>query len=70
MKKVKKGQNLLRINEIKISVLLACQARANKIGVFYKHFTKTEKIKRFVAGTVFVVSGIDYVLIFTEILNP
>lgn len=69
MKKVKKGQNLIRINEIEISGLLVCQATANKIGVFYKHIIKTEEIMLFVAGVIFIVSGIYYVLIFTEIPN-
>ncbi|MDZ7612721.1 MAG: aromatic aminobenezylarsenical efflux permease ArsG family transporter [Flavobacteriaceae bacterium] len=43
---------------------------ANKIGVFYKHITKVEKIMRYIAGVVFILAGIYYVLIFSEILNP
>lgn len=37
---------------------------AGKIGVFYNHITKIEKLMRTVAGVVFVIIGLYYVYIF------
>ncbi len=42
---------------------------AGKVGVFYNRITKIEKIMRVVAGIVFIITGLYYVSIFTEILN-
>ena len=41
---------------------------ANSIGAFYNRITKIEKVMRTVAGFVFLLTGIYYILIFTEIL--
>ncbi len=41
---------------------------AGKIGVFYAKITKLEKIMRLVAGIVFVLVGIYYILIFAGIM--
>lgn len=38
---------------------------ANSVGVFYNKITKIEKWMRFVAGVVFVLTGIYYIFIFT-----
>lgn len=40
---------------------------ANKIGVFYAKITQIEKVMRYIAGVVFILAGIYYVGIFTEI---
>ncbi len=40
-----------------------------KIGVFHKKITKIEKIMRTVAGGVFILTGIYYVLIFTGLIT-
>lgn len=42
---------------------------ANSVGVFYNRITKIEKSMRYVAGSVFILTGLYYVLIFTEILK-
>lgn len=42
---------------------------AGKIGVFYNRITKIEKVMRTVAGVVFILTGLYYVLIFTGILK-
>ena len=42
---------------------------AGKIGVFYNRITKIEKVIRTVAGVVFIMTGLYYVLIFTGILE-
>ena len=42
---------------------------AGKVGVFYNRITKIEKIMRTVAGLVFIITGLYYVSIFTEILK-
>lgn len=42
---------------------------ANNVGVFYNRITKIEKVMRYVAGVVFVLTGLYYVLIFSEILK-
>ncbi len=41
---------------------------AGKIGVFYTKITKLEKIMRLVAGIVFILVGIYYILIFTGVM--
>ena len=41
---------------------------AGKIGVFFAKITKLEKIMRFVAGIVFILVGIYYILIFTGVM--
>jgi len=41
---------------------------ANSIGTFYSRITKIEKAMRYVAGVVFILTGIYYILIFTEII--
>ena len=41
---------------------------ANNIGAFYSRITNIEKVMRTVAGFVFLLTGIYYILIFTEIL--
>ena len=41
---------------------------ASKVGVFYNSITKIEKVMRTVAGVVFILTGIYYVLIFTGVL--
>ena len=41
---------------------------AGKVGVFYNKITKIEKVMRTVAGVVFIVTGLYYVLIFTGLL--
>ncbi len=38
------------------------------VGVFYNRISKAEKIMRYVAGVVFVLTGIYYILIFTEVI--
>lgn len=40
-----------------------------KVGLFYKKITKAEKIMRVIAGVVFVLTGIYYVLIFTGVIS-
>ncbi|MGV8947295.1 MAG: aromatic aminobenezylarsenical efflux permease ArsG family transporter [Lutibacter sp.] len=40
---------------------------AGKVGVFYNRITKIEKVMRTVAGVVFILTGIYYVLIFMEV---
>ncbi|MCK0132084.1 aromatic aminobenezylarsenical efflux permease ArsG family transporter [Flavobacteriaceae bacterium F08102] len=52
---------------ILFTYLLAFTAR--KVGVFYNRITKIEKIMRTVAGIVFIMTGLYYVLIFTGILS-
>lgn len=42
---------------------------AAKIGVFYNRITKIEKGMRWVAGVVFIITGLYYVSIFTGILK-
>ncbi len=42
---------------------------AGKVGVFYNRITKIEKVMRTVAGAVFIITGLYYVLIFTGILE-
>jgi cytochrome c biogenesis protein CcdA len=42
---------------------------AGKIGVFYNRITKIEKVMRYVAGIVFIMTGLYYILIFTGILE-
>ena len=42
---------------------------AGKVGVFYKRITKIEKVMRTVAGVVFILTGLYYVLIFTGIIT-
>jgi len=41
---------------------------AGKVGVFYKKITKIEKVMRKIAGVVFVLTGIYYILIFTKLI--
>ncbi len=41
---------------------------AGNVGVFYSKITKVEKIMRSIAGIVFVLTGIYYVLIFTGLI--
>lgn len=41
---------------------------AGSVGVFYNKIAKIEKVMRFVAGVVFILTGIYYVLIFSEII--
>ena len=41
---------------------------AGKIGVFYSRITKIEKIMRFLAGIVFILTGVYYVSIFMGLL--
>lgn len=41
---------------------------AGRVGVFYNKITKVEKIMRYVAGVVFVIAGLYYVLIFMKLL--
>lgn len=41
---------------------------ASSIGTFYNRITKIEKAMRFVAGFVFILTGIYYILIFTEVI--
>ncbi|MBK5208416.1 MAG: sulfite exporter TauE/SafE family protein [Flavobacteriaceae bacterium] len=40
---------------------------ANNIGPFYARITKIEKAMRIIAGIVFIITGIYYILIFTEV---
>ena len=40
-----------------------------EVGVFYNRITKIEKVMRKVAGVVFILTGLYYVLIFTGILK-
>lgn len=42
---------------------------AGSVGVFYKSITKIEKVMRTIAGVVFILTGLYYVLIFTGILE-
>ena len=42
---------------------------AGKVGIFYNRITKIEKVMRTVAGVVFILTGLYYVLIFTGILK-
>lgn len=41
---------------------------AGKIGVFYSRITKIEKIMRYIAGVVFILTGLYYVLIFAKLI--
>ncbi len=41
---------------------------AGSVGVFFNKITKIEKVMRIIAGVVFVLAGIYYVLIFTSII--
>ena len=41
---------------------------AGSVGMFYIKITKVEKVMRFVAGIVFVLTGIYYICIFTGII--
>lgn len=41
---------------------------AGKVGVFYNQITKIEKVMRTVAGVVFILTGLYYILIFTGLL--
>lgn len=41
---------------------------AGSIGSFYNKITKIEKIMRVVAGVVFILTGVYYILIFLEVL--
>ena len=41
---------------------------AGSVGTFYVKITKVEKVMRFVAGIVFVLTGIYYICIFTGII--
>jgi len=52
---------------ILFSYLLAFAA--GSVGAFYSKITKIEKVMRNVAGVVFILTGIYYVLIFTEIIS-
>ena len=42
---------------------------ASKVGVFYNRITKIEKVMRTVAGVVFILTGLYYVLIFMNVLQ-
>lgn len=42
---------------------------ATKVGLFYNRITKIEKVMRYVAGVVFILTGFYYVFIFTGILR-
>ena len=39
-----------------------------KVGVYYKQITRVEKVMRVIAGVVFVLTGLYYILIFTGVL--
>jgi len=39
-----------------------------KIGGFYNRISKIEKVMRYAAGVVFIITGLYYVLIFTELI--
>ena len=41
---------------------------AGKVGVFYNRITKIEKVMRKVAGVVFILTGIYYILIFLGLI--
>lgn len=41
---------------------------ASQVGVFYNSITKIEKVMRYVAGVVFILAGLYYVLIFTKLI--
>lgn len=41
---------------------------AGKVGVFYNRITKIEKVMRRVAGVVFILTGLYYILIFSGII--
>lgn len=41
---------------------------AGKVGVYYTRIQTIEKVMRFLAGITFVVTGIYYILIFTEVI--
>lgn len=41
---------------------------AQKVGVFYNKITKIEKVMRYIAGIVFIITGLYYVSIFFKIL--
>ena len=42
---------------------------AGKVGLFYNRITKIEKVMRFVAAVVFIVTGLYYIAIFTRIIK-
>lgn len=42
---------------------------AGKVGVFYNKITKIETVMRIIAGIVFLLTGLYYILIFTGILK-
>jgi len=42
---------------------------ASKVGVFYNKITKIERVMRYVAGVVFLLTGLYYVFIFMGILE-
>ena len=41
---------------------------AGSVGVFYNRIAKVEKVMRYVAGIVFILTGMYYILIFTELI--
>ena len=41
---------------------------AGSVGVFYNRIAKVEKVMRYIAGTVFILTGMYYILIFTEVI--
>lgn len=41
---------------------------ASKVGAFYNRITKVEKMMRYVAGVVFILAGVYYVLIFIGLI--
>ena len=41
---------------------------AGKVGVFYNKITKIEKVMRYIAGIVFIITGLYYISIFIDFL--
>jgi cytochrome c-type biogenesis protein len=41
---------------------------AGKVGLFYSRISKIEKVMRIVAGVVFIIVGLYYILIFLELV--
>jgi cytochrome c biogenesis protein CcdA len=42
---------------------------ASKVGIFYNRITKIEKVMRTIAGGVFILTGLYYIAIFTELIQ-
>lgn len=42
---------------------------ASKVGIFYSKIAQIERIMRLIAGIIFIITGVYYILIFAKIIN-